>query len=164
MGCDPAQAGCEVADARHRRGWNAVPPAFRQRRRSGRGVLVAPGDWIVSAGSDRDGEGLFKIPVDGSVPVRLAKGAFLDPVWSPRGDLIVYGGTQVFTSMPLLGVHPDGTPAELPEINVRREGERARFLPDGTGLIYTQGRISAGQDFWLLDLFNDAVAKFDPFD
>ena len=42
----------------------------------------------------------------------------------PRGDLIVYGGTQVFTSMPLLGVHPDGTPAKLPEINVQRDGER----------------------------------------
>ncbi len=110
------------------------------------------GDWIVSAGSDSDGEGLFKIPVDGGVPVRLAKGAFLDPVWSPRGDLIVYGGTQVFTLMPLLGVHPDGTPAKLPEISVRREGERARFLPDGTGLVYMQGSTTAGQDFWLLDL------------
>jgi Tol biopolymer transport system component len=54
--------------------------------------------------------------------------------------------------MPLRGVHPDGTPAELPEINVQREGERARFLPDGTGLIYMQGDTTAGQDFWMLDL------------
>ena len=107
---------------------------------------------IVTAGSDRDGEGLFKLPADGGAPVRLATGAFLDPVWSPRGDLIVYGGTQVFTSMPLLGLHPDGTPAKLPEINVRREGQRARFLPDGTGLVYMQGSTKNGQDFWLLDL------------
>jgi Tol biopolymer transport system component len=54
--------------------------------------------------------------------------------------------------MPLRGVHPDGTPAKLPEINVQREGERARFLPDGTGLIYMQGNTMAGQDFWMLDL------------
>ena len=110
------------------------------------------GKWIVAAGSDRNGAGLFKIPADGGSPVRIATGPFLDPVWSPRGDLIVYGGTQVFTLMPLLGVHPDGTPAKLPEINVQRDGERARFLPDGTGLVYMLGSTMAGQDFWVLDL------------
>jgi Tol biopolymer transport system component len=110
------------------------------------------GEWIVAAGSDHDGAGLFKLPADGGSPVRIATGPFLDPVWSPRGDLIVYGGTQVFTLMPLLGVHPDGTPVKLPEINVQREGERARFLRDGTGLVYMLGSTMAGQDFWLLDL------------
>jgi Tol biopolymer transport system component len=54
--------------------------------------------------------------------------------------------------MPLLAMHPDGTPAKLPEINLQREGERARFLPDGTGLVYMLGSTMAGQDFWLLDL------------
>lgn len=110
------------------------------------------GKWIVAAGTNRDGAGLFKLPTDGGLPVRIATGPFLDPVWSPRGDLIVYGGTQVFTLMPLLAVHPDGTPATLPEINVRRDGERARFLPDGTGLVYMLGSMTSGQDFWLLDL------------
>ena len=110
------------------------------------------GKWIVAAGSDRDGAGLFKLPVDGGAPVQIVKGPFLDPVWSPRGDLIVYSGTQVFTRTPLLAVHPDGTPVKLPEINVQREGERARFLPNGTGLVYMLGDTLAGQDFWLLDL------------
>jgi len=110
------------------------------------------GKWIVASGSNRDGAGLFKLPAAGGSPVRIATGPFLDPVWSPRGDLIVYGGTQVFTLMPLLGVHPDGTPAKLPEINVQRDGERARFLPNGTGLVYMLGSTTAGQDFWLLDL------------
>jgi Tol biopolymer transport system component len=64
----------------------------------------------------------------------------------------VYGGTQVFTLTPLLGVRPDGTPVKLPEINVQREGERARFMPDGAGLVYMLGSTLAGQDFWLLDL------------
>ena len=96
--------------------------------------------------------GLFKLPADGGSPVRIATGPFLDPVWSPRGDLIVYGGTQVFTLMPLLAMHPDGTPAKMPEIKVQREGERARFLPDGRGLVYMLGSTTAAQDFWLLDL------------
>jgi serine/threonine protein kinase len=110
------------------------------------------GKWIVAAGSDHEGTGLFKLPAAGGPPVRIATGPFLDPVWSPRGDLIVYSGTQVFTLMPLLGVHPDGTSAKLPEIKVQRDGERARFLPDGTGLVYMLGSTTAGQDFWLLDL------------
>ena len=110
------------------------------------------GKWVVVAGSDPHGAGLFKLPIDGGLPVRIATGSFLDPVWSPRGDLIVYCGTQVFTLTPLLAVHPDGSQAKLPQINVQREGERARFLPDGTGLVYMQGSTLAEQDFWLLDL------------
>jgi serine/threonine protein kinase/WD40 repeat protein len=110
------------------------------------------GKWIVAAGSDGGGAGLFKLPADGGQPVRIASGPFLDPVWSPRGDLIVYGGTQVFTLMPLLAIHVDGTPAKLPEIQLQRDGERVRFLPDGSGLVYMLGNTSAGQDFWLLDL------------
>jgi len=110
------------------------------------------GKWIVVAGSDRKGLGLFKLPVDGGSPIRIATGPYLDPVWSPRGDLIVYSGAQLFTLAPLLAVHPDGTPANLPEIKVQREGERVRFLPDGTSLVYMQGNTLAEQDFWLLDL------------
>ena len=109
-------------------------------------------NWIAVAGSDRNGPGIFKLPVGGGSPIRIATGPYLDPVWSPRGDLIVYSGPQVFTLAPLLAVHPDGTPAKLPEINVQREGERARFLPDGTGLVYMLGDTLAEQDFWLLDL------------
>jgi Tol biopolymer transport system component len=110
------------------------------------------GKWIVVAGSDRKGLGLFKLPIDGGSPVRIATGPYLDPAWSPRGDLIVYSGPQFFTLAPLLAVHPDGTPAKLPEIKVQREGERARFLPDGTSLVYMLGNTLAEQDFWLLDL------------
>jgi Tol biopolymer transport system component len=110
------------------------------------------GKWIVVAGSDHNGEGLFKLPADSGSPVRIATGRFLDPVWSPRGDLIVYCGPQLFTLTPLLAVHSDGTPANLPDIKVQREGERVRFLPDGKGLVYMLGDTLAEQDFWLLDL------------
>ncbi len=107
--------------------------------------------WIVTGGSDATGPGLFKIPLEGGSPVRLASGTALNPVWSPDGSLIVYAGTNVRTFAPLLAVRPDGTSVKLPEIILRRLGERVRFLPDGKSLIY-MGGLLASQDFWLLDL------------
>jgi serine/threonine protein kinase/Tol biopolymer transport system component len=107
--------------------------------------------WIVTGGSDASGPGLFKIPLDGGSPARLADGQALNPVWSPDGSLIVYAGANVRTFAPLLAVRPDGTSVKLPEIILRRLGERLRFLPDGKSLIYMQGVLES-QDFWLLDL------------
>jgi serine/threonine protein kinase len=107
------------------------------------------GGWIVVAGADARGAGVFKIPVDGGAAVRLASGQAVNPVWSPKGDLIVYGGAVVGGTVPLLGVRPDGRPVELPELRVRIGGGH-RFLRDGSGLVY----LPRGQstDFWLLDL------------
>jgi Tol biopolymer transport system component len=107
--------------------------------------------WIVTGGSDTTSPGLFKIPLDGGSPVRLAAGQALNPVWSPDGSLIVYSGTNVSTFAPLLAVRPDGTSVEMPHISLRRMGEHVRFSPDGKSLIYMQGLL-AWQDFWLLDL------------
>jgi Tol biopolymer transport system component len=107
--------------------------------------------WIVTGGSDATGPGLFKVPLDGGSPVRLVAGEALNPVWSPDGSLIVYAGTNVRTFAPLLAVRPDGTSVKLPEIILRRLGERVRFSPDGKSLIYMQGLL-ASQGFWLLDL------------
>ena len=109
------------------------------------------GRWIVTGGSGATGPGLFKIPLDGGSPVRLVAGQALNPVWSPDGSLIVYAGTNVRTFAPLLAIHPDGTSIALPEISLRRLGDRVRFLPGGKSLIYMQGLL-ASQDFWLLDL------------
>jgi serine/threonine protein kinase len=109
------------------------------------------GKWIVTGGSGANGPGLFKIPLEGGSPVRVVAGQALNPVWSPDGSLIVYAGTNVRTFAPLLAVRPDGTSVKLPEITLRRLGERVRFLPDGKSLVYMQGLL-ASQDFWLLDL------------
>jgi Tol biopolymer transport system component len=92
---------------------------------------------------------LFKIPIDGRPPVLLVSGQVINPVWSPKGSLIVYGGPVVGGQVPLLGVRADGTRVELPEIWTGVGGAH-RFLPDGTGLVYLPR--SQSRDFWLLDL------------
>ena len=114
------------------------------------------GKWIVAAAKDEQGSGLFKIPLDGSAPVRLVSGQFVNPVWSPDGTLIVYGGPVVGGQVPLLGVRPDGTPVEWPELRVRLGGGY-RFLPDATGLVY----LPRGQtlDFWLFDVATKATRQ-----
>jgi Tol biopolymer transport system component len=109
------------------------------------------GNWVVTGAIDTTGPGVFKVPTGGGAPVRLVAKAGLDPVWSPNGSLIVYSGEAVAASAPLLAVRPDGTPVELPAIQVRTGGQRHRFLPNGEGLIYMQGD-GPPQDFWLLDL------------
>ena len=109
------------------------------------------GRWIVVAGSEKGSDALFKIPLTADAPVRLSEGTAFNPVWSPAGDLIVYAGPNVSAYAPLLAVRPDGTPVPMPAIRVRRDGERMRFTPDGSGVIYMQGPLRA-QDFWLLNL------------
>ncbi len=44
------------------------------------------GKWIVTSGLDAQGPGLFKIPVDGSPPIRLAKDRAIGPIWAPDGS------------------------------------------------------------------------------
>jgi dipeptidyl aminopeptidase/acylaminoacyl peptidase len=116
------------------------------------------GSWIVTGGDDGHGPGLFKIPVDGSSPVRLVSDEAVNPVWSPNGDVIVYavpfGGAGGRNR--LRGVRPDGTAVEMPEVQVRRGGAH-RFLRSGAGLIYLQGIES--RDFWLVDLTTNKTRR-----
>jgi serine/threonine protein kinase/Tol biopolymer transport system component len=117
------------------------------------------GTGLVVGGSDVQGPGLFKIPVDGGSPVRLVVGQATNPVRSPDGNLIVYAGAFVGGRAPLLGIRPNGTPVELPRVGVRPGGYR--FLPDGTGLAYLP-RIQA-PDFWLLDFATKASRQITHF-
>ena len=109
------------------------------------------GKWIVSSGYDTHGGGLFKISIDDGHYDLIVEGLALGPVWSPKGDLIVYAGKQVSGFSNLEAIRPDGKEVELPEMKVYARGERFRFLPDGSGLVYMRGWFS-GLDFWLLDL------------
>jgi len=105
------------------------------------------GTRVVAGGHDEKGPALFLIQADTGVLTRLLEGVWMNPVWSPRNDLIVYAGRSVIGQVELRGVRPDGTAVELPRVMVRPGGYR--FLPDGTGLVFVE-RIQS-QDFWLLD-------------
>jgi Tol biopolymer transport system component len=106
------------------------------------------GAWIVTGGSDAQGSGLFKIPVDGGTPTRIVSGQATNPIWSPDGNLIVYGGTLVAGEIQLLGVRPDGMRVELPDVRARISSSY-RFTPDGR-LVYLP--LLQPTNFWMLDI------------
>jgi Tol biopolymer transport system component len=110
------------------------------------------GEWVAVGGS-RDGEtGLFRVRVRDGTVILVAEGEAMNPVWSPDGRMIVFAGPHVGFSTALVAVTPDGDPIkEFPEILVRPFGERFRFLPNGSGLVYVQG-VNPEQEFHLLDL------------
>jgi serine/threonine protein kinase len=112
------------------------------------------GKWVVIGGNDGKGDGLFKIPADGGAPERLVTGFASNPVWSPDGTLIVYSGQQLAGASPIRGVRPDASAVDLPAIQVAPGGERFRFLPNGSGLVFMPRIIGGTPDFGLLDLKN----------
>jgi Tol biopolymer transport system component len=78
-------------------------------------------------------------------------GPAINPAWSPDGTLIAYAGQVVGQWAPLLATDPDGRTVDLPAIQLRMEGERVRFTPDGKALIYMTGQFGP-QEFRRLDL------------
>jgi tricorn protease-like protein len=122
------------------------------------------GKWIAAGGSDKEGPGLFKIPVEGGEPVRLVKGVALNPTWSPDGSLIVYTGAAVGLIGPLLMVRPDGSPVEAPAIQLRVGGVRYRFVPGRQELVYVPESQLSPDDFWLLDLSTRKTRRLSNFE
>jgi serine/threonine protein kinase/Tol biopolymer transport system component len=108
------------------------------------------GSWIVAAGKDGDGRGLFKIPVAGGPPIRLVPGVATNPSWSPKGDLILYKGANAGGQAPILGVDPNGGKVALPVVETT--GADLRFVPDGSGAVFVRGGLGVPRAFWLLDL------------
>ena len=105
-------------------------------------------EWIVTAGDDGKGEGLFKISADGGSAVPLLRGRAQNPVVSPNGDLIVYSSEIVRGSTRVHAIRPDGTSAPFPPLDTAPGAYR--FTPDGKKLIFLP--IHDSHDFQLLDL------------
>jgi hypothetical protein len=71
-------------------------------------------------------------------------GGWFEPRLVAGGKPDRYDGANVGFFARLQAVRQDGTPVKLPSIEVLREGVRARFLPNGSGLVYLQG-LPSGQ-------------------
>ena len=110
------------------------------------------GSWIVAAVNEGGGrQNLFKIPLGGGTPKRILEGVLFSPVWSPDGKLIVYSESRWGNIYPVRAITVDNKPVALPELLIRSDWDRYRFLADGKSLVLLQGQFRR-QNFWLLDL------------
>ena len=116
------------------------------------------GKWIAVVASDGKEQPLFKVPVDGGAPVRLAGGFNFNPVWSPDGTFIVYSENRAGPVFRLKGVTPEKQPYPVPEVVVRPGGNRHRFMPGGKELVVMMGGLRE-HDFWMLDLATGGLRR-----
>ena len=93
---------------------------------------------------------LFRIPLEGA-PVPFVRDYAVDPVWSPRGDFLVYSGADVGTTFPLKAVNADAGHHAIPRLTLTRGARRLRFLPGRPALLVMRGEIQH-KNFWLIDL------------
>jgi Tol biopolymer transport system component len=112
------------------------------------------GAWIAIAAADTRGVRVYRVPSSGGTPVRLVDSVSSNPVWSPKGDFILYSGTPRGRSVPVRAVTPDGKPHPLSPLTVDRLGDSYRFLPDGHVVVKLGG--FRRQNFWLVDLATGA--------
>ncbi len=109
------------------------------------------GKWIAVVASEGTEQPVFKVPVDGGAPVRLAGGINMNPLWSPDGRLIVYCQQGVGPSCTMKGVTPGGQPVPVPEMAGDFGRVRWRFFPGGKSLVLMLTK-DYGYDFWQFDL------------
>jgi YD repeat-containing protein len=123
------------------------------------------GAWILAAGTDAEGPGLFKVPVNGGAPARISKGAASHPVWSPDGSVIAYLKPIAarWGDVQFLDVDT-GQPIEAPSLKVRIGGERFRFMPGKQQLVYMLDTDSTKQSLWLYDLASKRSRQIGDFD
>jgi Tol biopolymer transport system component len=102
------------------------------------------GSWIVAGGIDKDGPALFKIPANGEDPVRIVTGQAVNPVWSPEGSLIAFGGPLVAGQTSLAWVPTErrlrrstGRPRSCRRLSLPAKWEGSRLSADRcrTGLL-----------------------------
>jgi Tol biopolymer transport system component len=109
------------------------------------------GQWLAVA-ANRGGEPhVFKIPVGGGTPVRLAQEYSTDPIWAPSGRFLVYSGADVGTTFSVKAVSADGAPRPLPSLILTRGARRLAFLGGEDALVVMKGDISH-KEFWVIDL------------
>ncbi|HET9036263.1 MAG TPA: DNA-binding protein, partial [Myxococcaceae bacterium] len=123
----------------------------------GRSIVTA----VLEAGRPR----LFRISPDTGAAVPLVDDYSLDPSWAPRGDFLVYTGTDVGTTFSLKAATATGQPHPLPQRLTLSRGpgtRRLRFLPDSTSLLLLRGDIGH-RNLWVWDIATNALRQLTGF-
>jgi dipeptidyl aminopeptidase/acylaminoacyl peptidase len=109
----------------------------------GRAVTVA----AVADGHPR----LVNLPLDGGSPVVLAQEYSVDPTWSPDGELVVFSGPDIGTTLEVKARKADGSSYPLPRLMLTRGARHLSFMPGRRSLVVLRGELQH-KDLWLIDL------------
>jgi len=121
------------------------------------------GEWVAVGGAADGKRGLFRVRVrDGRTEVMQPTPAW-NPVWSSDGKRIVFAGAQIGPEQFLQAIASDGKAIDLPMIRVPARGERARLLPDGSGLVYLAG-VHPRFDLYVLDFATGETRRLTRFE
>jgi Tol biopolymer transport system component len=115
------------------------------------GPAWTPDGQSITSGANVDGTPhLFRISLDGT-PVPLVQEYAVDPVWSPRGDFLVYSGADVGTTFPVKAVTAAASRYPFPNLTLTRGARRLRFFQGRRALVVMRGEIQH-KNLWLIDL------------
>jgi Tol biopolymer transport system component len=108
------------------------------------------GQSIVSGATVNGSAQLVRVALDGRSSALIQEFA-IDPVWSPRGDFVVYTAADIGTEFPVKAAAADGRPHPMPALTLTRGARRLRFLEGGRALLTLRGDIRH-KDLWVVDL------------
>lgn len=109
------------------------------------------GQSITTAANEKGVPHLFRVPLNGGSPVRLAADYSLNPVWAPDGRFVIYSGPDIGTTFSVRAVTPESAPLPLPAFTLTRGGRHFAFLSGGRELVVLRGEIQH-KNLWLIDL------------
>ena len=111
----------------------------------------APDGQSITTAANVDGTPhLFRVSREG-VTTPLVQEYAIDPVWSPRGDFLVYSGADIGTTFAVKAVTGTGSPSRFPNLTLTRGARRLRFFPGQHALVTMRGEIQH-KNLWLIDL------------
>jgi Tol biopolymer transport system component len=113
------------------------------------------GRSITTAANDQGTPHLFRVPIDGRLPVPFVQESSVDPAWAPGGGFVVYSGPDIGTTFSVKAVTAESAPYPLPPMTLTRGARHLAFLPGGRVLVVLRGEIQH-KDLWLIDLENGA--------
>lgn len=116
------------------------------------------GGSIVSAADAGGTPHVFSISLSGA-HTSLVQEYALDPVWSPRGDFLMYSGADVGTAFPLKALATGAKPFAIPTLTLTRGARRVRFFQGRRAVVVLRGDIEH-KNLWVIDLETGAERQF----
>jgi len=108
------------------------------------------GKSIVVAVDQGAGPRVAQISIADGSAVPMVSEYSINPVWSPDGSFLVYGGAQVGPRFPLKAVNADGKPHPLPDLILDLGAGRFAFMGPSL-LVFLKGEIF-DKNLWVKDL------------